>query len=250
MTLELKSWHDYFVGNGARARARLREDSRGEADRLDETEKRRVEKSVAAFQLGEHSEGRHLLRCAEEFARETGDEYVVKITRLFIAEEQKHARLLKRFMELHRIPLIKAHWTDAVFRRLRKHVGFASSVTVLITAEIISLVYYRALKNCTGSKLLREICDEILSDEEAHVRYESELLAHLRGAQPRLWRFAASFLHRVLFCGTVVVYHDHRKVLAGGGYGFFRFRKSCRVEFARYFRTEKYALKSRGVSRA
>src|SRR5215213_7201811 len=160
MLCSLKSWHDYFAENSSNKGAIAWD----EEDTLTVAEKKRIGESIATFQLGEYSEGRGLLKFATQYASEHADDYLIKITRLFIAEEQNHALLLKRFMDRHEIAALKKNWTDTVFRRLRKNVGYELSVTVLITAEIISLVYYRALKKCTGSRLLAKVCDKLLAD--------------------------------------------------------------------------------------
>lgn len=232
MLYSLKFWHDYFTENSSNGGGIPWDDE----DALTPEEKRRIGKSIAAFQLGEYSEGRGLMRFAGEYARRHSDDYLIKITRLFVAEEQGHALMLKRFMERHGIGLVKKNWTDTVFRRLRKNVGFELSVTVLITAEIISLIYYRALKNCTGSRLLAKVCDKLLADEAAHVRYESELLIYMRNSRSAPARQAIGFLHRLLFLGTaLVVYLEHREVLRGGGYDFRAFLSGCHAEFAKCF---------------
>jgi len=56
---------------------------------------------------------------------------------------------------MHGLPTIQANWTDAVFRRLRKNVSYEWSITVLIVAEIIALVYYKALRESTTSVVLK-----------------------------------------------------------------------------------------------
>lgn len=225
----LKRWHAHFIANSSRRRGVMIEE-RGD---LTDVEKRLIEKSIATFQLGEYSEGKGLLRAAENFARQVDNEDLVKITRLFIAEEQNHAMLLQRFMAMNNIRPLKKHWADSVFRGLRKGVGFELSVTVLITAEIISLVYYKALSASTNSRQLQAICGKILSDETGHVEYESELLKFIRNKKPRLHKRVVEILHGILFSGTViVVYHGHRKVLIAGGYDFNQFRQACWAEFS------------------
>lgn len=228
----LESWHSYFLRNSLAA---INVPWEAE-DSLSAEETRRVSSSIAAFQLGEYSEGKGLMRLAEDHAGKIGSGVLIDITRLFIREEQNHALLLKRFMDAHGIAPLKSHWTDRVFRRLRKLLDFELSLTVLITAEIIALVYYDALKNCTGSKVLRAVCEKILNDETSHVRYESGLILRMRGARPFLVRRAVSAFHVILFSGTVlVVYFGHREVLGKGGYGFTRFCTSCRREFSKLF---------------
>src|SRR5689334_456837 len=132
MQNSLKGWHNYFVRNSTN-KGNFAWDSE---DRLTVEESYCIGKSIAAFQLGEQSEGKGLLKAADSFAQNTDNPYLSQITRLFIAEEQNHALLLRKFMEVNNIPLIKHNWTDNIFRRMRKNVGFELSITVLITAEI------------------------------------------------------------------------------------------------------------------
>jgi hypothetical protein len=231
MVNSFKAWHEYFAEN----RLNTGDIAWNQEDVLTGEEKDCIGKSIAAFQLGEYSEGRGLLKAAQEYAARTGNEYLIGITRMFIGEEQRHAMLLKRFMTIHRIKLLNRNWTDTVFRRLRKGVGYELSITVLITAEIISLVYYRALRGSTGSSLLRGICDKILSDEAAHVKYESQMITGIRDSKPTLLKQAAVFLHQFLFSGTIlVVYLSHKRVL-DSGYNFARFWATCWVEFSACF---------------
>ncbi len=228
----LKGWFDYFVNNAIRV-AEVEWDDR---DRLTIRERRLISRSIAAFQLGEYSEGKGLLGAARGYAKRIGDERLVEITKLFILEEQRHAGLLLEFMRRHGIQPIKKHWTDRVFRRLRKDVGFELSVTVLITAEIISLVYYRALWACTGSSRLKSICERILSDERAHVEYESGLLEEIRGGKPLINRGLIRMGHGTLFAGSVlVVWVGHRGVLEAGGFGFWDFWNASWHEYSQYF---------------
>lgn len=232
MLNSLKTWRAYFLQNRLAAGAIEWE----APDRLSDEEKRCIGKSVAAFQLGEYSEGKGLLKAAAAFAEKRGCPDLVPITKLFIGEEQNHALLLKRFMALHQIEPLKKNWTDSVFRRLRKNAGFELALSVLITAEIISLVYYKALQRSTGSLLLKAICDKILTDETAHITYESSILNQLRQAKPAVIRKIIVRLHQLLLFGTIlVVYLGHKPVLNRGGYNFSRFFATCWLEFSDHF---------------
>ena len=236
----LGRWHAYFLANSLNPG----NIPWGPVDYMPADERRRISASVAAFQLGEYSEGKGLLKLAAEYAGRVGSGELTDITRLFIREEQNHALLLKRFMGSQGIEPLKSHWTDWVFRKLRKALDFELSLTVLVTAEIISLVYYDALHKCTGSKVLKAICEKILADEAAHVSYESELILHIRGSRPRLLGCAENLFHRFLFSGTVlVVYSGHRRVLRGGGYSFGRFWRSCSAEFSNCFAQRRAVYK-------
>jgi hypothetical protein len=107
---------------------------------LSDEERQCIQDSIAAFQLGEYSEGHNLLRFARAYAQRCGDDTLVQITRDFIKEEQRHALLLKRFMVAQSLEVIQRNWTDTMFRRLRRYVGYELPITVLIIAEIIALV--------------------------------------------------------------------------------------------------------------
>ena len=195
---------------------------------LSEAERKAIATSVQEFQRGESSEGGYLYRCAREYADQHSDPEYVQAIRLFIREEQRHARALGQFLTLAGIPLLKRTWPDAVFRKLR-HMGHLEvSICVLITAEIIAKVYYAVLREATRSTVLRRLCDQILHDELAHVEFQAERLAILRRGRS-VWRLkAAHGLQRFLFSGTcLVVWWKHRKAMKSGGFGFSRFWTSC-----------------------
>jgi rubrerythrin len=178
-----------------------------------------ITKSLQEFQAGESSEGRHLFRYAQQYVERTGDSEYVPTIRLFIAEEQRHARDLGRFLTLNDIDLVRTTFTDSVFRKLRNvFAGLEISIAVLITAEIIAKIYYAVLREATESKILRRLCDQILSDERRHVEFQAEQLAKLRAGRGWLGRKLTMGLQRFLFFGTViVVWLLHRRVIRRGG---------------------------------
>src|SRR3954451_4250087 len=55
-----------------------------------------IASSVQEFQLGESSEGKHLMACARRHAAAVNDPAYVEALGLFIAEENRHARDLGR----------------------------------------------------------------------------------------------------------------------------------------------------------
>lgn len=196
-----------------------------------------IARSVQEFQAGESSEGTSLYRYAQAYAERTGDRQYVAAVRLFIAEEQRHARDLGRFLTLNGIPLVRTTFTDRVFRRLR-HLfgGLEMSIAVLITAEIIAKVYYAVLREATRSATLRRLCDQILHDEIRHVQFQAEQLARLRAGR-RGPRMAATVgLQRFLFLGTtVVVWLFHRTAIRQGGQSLGGWWRSCWQEFNEAF---------------
>ncbi len=234
MLPELDRWLCYFNQNAA-ADDGIDWDA---PDELSVSERNLIAESIAAFQLGEYSEGRGLMKFARAYAEEHDDRKLIEITRHFVKEEQNHAGMLKRYMELHHIPVFTKNWTDTVFRGLRKYVGYELSISILIVAEIIALTYYKALANCTNSTLLKSICAKILVDEASHVEYESSLINYIRSEHIWFHRVVVVAAHRFLFFGAVIVVaHEHRRVLLAGGYNLSDFSRSCWIDFNGSFRT-------------
>jgi hypothetical protein len=193
---------------------------------LTDDEKLAVASSIQEFQLGESGEGAHFQRVAREYIDRTGDADYLRALRLFIAEEHRHARDLGRVMDLAGIERIGHTWPDAVFRWLRHRAGLELSIAVLVTAEIIAQVYYAALRQATNCPLLRRLCDQILADEDMHVRFQCERLAIVRARRSRVTLALKAGWQRFLFTGTCwVVWMKHRKALRAGGLRYKTFRR-------------------------
>ena len=209
--MEFKIWKEYFRQNQNHF-ANIAFDGH---ECLSMEERSIISSSLQQFQKGESSEGRHLFAFAKQFE----DPEYLECIRLFIREEQKHAAVLAAFMHKFQIPLIKGHWVDRVFRWLRKAGGIQNTVSILLIAEIIAKVYYRALHNATECDLLKKICLQILRDEEEHIRFQCDLLNKFHRRQSSLTNFLSGSFQLFLMTGTIlVVWWYHRKVLKQGGY--------------------------------
>lgn len=220
------NWKKYFEVNQQHFDAICWEDNRP----LEAAERKRIHTSIRQFQRGEHSEGKHFLA----FAGTLGDPVYTDIVRLFIREEQDHAGVLGRFMDLQQIRRIRQDGLDTIFRRLRKLAGLECTVSVLLTAEIISMIYYQALEKATGSKLLQQICRQILRDEEMHLRFQSYTLQVIYGKKNRVELVFSRCARRVLMAGTIfVVWFFHRKVLKAGPFSALSFFRAVWKEFRR-----------------
>jgi hypothetical protein len=213
------------------------------SDRLTPEEQRLIASSIATFQLGEQSEGATLQRAAERFGREHGRPSLARIVALFIREEQRHASLLRAFMEDHGIARKRHDWTDRVFRVARRLAGFELYLHVLICAELIGKVYYCALEAATGCPRLKVLCRILVCEELAHVGFESQLLLALRAARPAPLRGLMRLAHRAFFVGTAsVVWMTHRPVLRCVGYDARSFLRSCLAQYAFYLEPPAAAL--------
>ncbi len=140
---DLEIWLNHFEHHALRP-CRV---PHGLSDVLTPEESQLIASSIATFQLGEHSDGRTLLRAAERFARTHEMPHLVRIIDLLIREERRHASLLRAFMQDHRMPVQRTDWTDRFFRRIRRLAGLQLYLGVLISAELIGTVYYRALES-------------------------------------------------------------------------------------------------------
>ncbi len=228
---ELRIWLNHFEYHAGHPR----QIPPGLDDVLTPAERRLIARSIATFQLGEHSEGRTLARAAEHFALRHELGSLVPIVELFVREEQRHAALLRAFMEDHRIPLKSRDWTDQVFRRVRRLAGLELYLCVLLTAELIGNVYYRALASATGCQRLKVLCRTLVADELAHVAFESQLLQALRASRPRWARTLLRVAHRAFFAATAcVVWWTHRSVLRRAGYGAHAYLRLCLAQYGFY----------------
>jgi hypothetical protein len=171
-------------------------------------------RSLQRFQVGEKGDGLHLRKAA---ARIQQAEYKATID-LFIQEEQEHSRLLARLIEGMGGSLLTHHWSDTCFVVLRRCLGLRMELLVLLVAEVIAQVYYKALHDGTADVVLRHAFAQILHDEYGHVAFHS---AYLRQAlaslpQPVRWLIFQSWglLFR-LVCLIVII--DHRTVFRAVG---------------------------------
>ena len=229
MLANLRVWLNHFEYHAEQPRGART----GSLSGLRAEERRLIARSIATFQLGEQSDGTGFLRAAYRFALTHGDELLPRITELFIREEQRHARLLREFMDEHGIRVRCRHWTDAIFRRVRRLAGFELYLHVLITAELIGNVYYRALESVTGCQRLRVLCRTLIADELAHIGYESELILELRARRPAALRALIRLLHRSLFCAAAcAVWISHRAVLRRAGHTGTGFLRTCLEQYA------------------
>lgn len=203
------------------------------SDILSPHEWHRIADSIATFQLGEQSEGRMLQRAAERFADAQRIPSLARIVALLIREEQRHAAFLKAFMLDHRIALKASDWTDRVFRRVRRLAGLELYLYVLMSAELIGIVYYRALERATECRRLQRLCRAFVADELAHVGFESHLSLTLRARRPAILRALVRVTHRIFFAGTaLVVWLSHRSVLRPAHGSAAKFVRACLAEYA------------------
>jgi hypothetical protein len=223
-------WHWHFLEQRDRPCALPWQDSY----LLCAAERRLAARSIQQFQLGEWARGRGLVRRASLHPVLSADPWFLPSLELFIAEEQRHSSMLGRFLDREGIPKLSNHWLDSVFRRLRKLAGLDLCVMVLVTAEVLAVPFYRALRDATRSHLLRSICIRILCDEAAHLNYQALTLGLVRRPLRSKTRVVRLLCHSTLFhCTALLLWQQHRGVFRAAGWDFRRFWNRARRGFTR-----------------
>ncbi|MFF4143533.1 ferritin-like domain-containing protein [Streptomyces sp. NPDC001698] len=176
--------------------------------------------SIQRFQVGEGGDGANLVGKADE----AGDPEYAQAVRLFVAEEQNHARLLARLLAAGGVPTLPGHWSDTVFVRLRRLMGLRMELLVLMIAEVVALRYYRALRDGTDDSLTSDVAGRILADEQRHVPFHCERLHASLAELPRATRRPVMALWQLLLlAASLVVAADHGPALRRLGIGRLRF---------------------------
>src|SRR5262249_17987706 len=147
--------------------------------------------------------------------------------------ERRHGDLLREFMTDHCMRVRNHAPTDLLFRAIRKLAGFELYLHVLVTAELIGSVYYRALETATGCQRLKILCRTLVADELAHIGFESELLRELSDRRSALPRGCMRIAHRAFFTGAALtVWMAHHAILRRVGYDAGTFLRVCRAQYA------------------
>ncbi|MFE1877034.1 ferritin-like domain-containing protein [Streptomyces sp. NPDC059496] len=179
-----------------------------------------VRASIQRFQAGEDGDSSALFAKADA----AGDPAYSAAVRLFVAEEQNHARLLALLLKAGGATTQAGHWSDTAFARLRRLPGLRTELLLLMVAEVVALRYYRALRDGTDDPLTSEVAGRILADEERHVPFHCERLRASVAELPRAARRPVLAGWRVMLLGAgLVVAADHGRALRSLGVGRGRF---------------------------
>src|SRR5579872_3703461 len=214
-------WRDYFEANAKKRIAVPWESGAG----VTAEELASIARSLQAWQLGETSDGSHLIAAATHYALMMRDPAFVDAIRLFIKEEQRHGNDLGRFLDLAGVPRLQRDWGDSMFRRIRYlFPSMEVWVTPVIMVETHAMIYYAALRRATNSPVLRKVCEQILRDEVPHIEFQCERLAILHRGRSPLMMAVTRALHRFFFTGiTLAVWAAHHRAYRAGGLSFAKY---------------------------
>ncbi len=225
-------WIEYFYQNAPEPALPWQD-----AVRLSGAERRAVITSIQQFQLGEGASGARMLERAQRFSRETGDLGLIAALKLFLREEQRHSSMLGRFLKTESAPCLRRHWVHSAFRFIRGLAGLELCLKVLVTAEVLARPYYAALRDATGSPLLRSICQRIFDEEGAHLRFQAFTLSRFENKHRRFMSAMIKGSHIAFLAFTaMLVWVEHKAVFESAGRTFRCFWEETWREFEGLYR--------------
>ena len=204
--------------------------------------------SMQAWQLGETSDGTHLIRAAALYSKKINDNDYINAVKLFIREEQKHGNNLGKYLDAINKPRIKQNWGDTLFRKIRYfNTNMEIWTLAVITVESAAQVFYQALKDATACKLLKQICTDILIDEAYHIEFQCERMDIIFTNKPAPLKFTSRLVYPFFFFATsLVVWMAHKKAFKAGGINYSRYFRKMKFK---YFKTLHKITTSTNVER-
>lgn len=206
--------------------------------------------SLQAWQLGETSDGRHLLRAATKYAMKVNDPGYIEAVTLFIKEEQKHGNNLGRYLDKIGAERIKHNWGDALFRKVRY---FNTSIEIwtlaVITVESTAQIFYQSLKNATNCSLLKQICTDILVDEAYHIEFQTERFSIIFNNKTSFPKALSRKMYYLFFFFTAaVVWMAHKKLFKAGGVQFKGYMNKMKYKYSKTLQRATRPQKSKYAS--
>lgn len=171
-------------------------------------------KSLQRFQIGETGDGNHL----RKYAKTLNDPLYEQCIDLFVKEENGHALVLARIIELMDGYLITWHWSDYAFVSLRHLLGLKTEIFIILTAEIVGKCFYKACADKLPDQSLRTIFSSIVLDEIAHLKFHWSFMRKEMRPFSKLTRRAIYYFWSAVFLAICCVFvMDHGETLRALG---------------------------------
>ncbi len=214
---------------------------------ISQSEKGAIIYSLKAWQLGETSDGSHLLRASRKYASKIDDPVYVESVKLFIKEEQKHGANLGRYIDLIGEERSQSDWGDTLFRKVRYfNTNMELWTITVIIVESAAQIFYQALHDATNCSLLKEICVDILKDESHHIKFQNERLKIILDKKSIYTRAIRVGLYGALFFLTIhAIWFGHRKAFKAGNVDK---RKFFDAMYYKFMSTMKFCFSRRKVA--
>src|SRR6186713_2844198 len=159
--------------------------------------------SLGRFQLGESAGG----KIHEEMPTHPDsalDAETRRSIQLYIEEEWRHARELAMLIRALGGQLQTAHWTNGAFTACRRILGLRTKMMTLAVAEVIGIVYYRALADGVGSAALATSLERIANEESRHLDFQAAFFEHALSRSPPWLRAPYRWLLRAMLLGILI----------------------------------------------
>ena len=204
--------------------------------------------SLSHFQLGETGEGSFLMAHAQ--AQVPEDTAYHDALQLFVAEENEHARLLGRLVGRFGGTAIRRHWTQMLFRLVRRAFGFKFEIQALVIAELVGTAYYRLLHLRARDAVLDDTCAFILRDKARHIDFHADWLGEFQSRLLPLERAIWTAQFQILFAGAAqLAWIDHRHCLRVVGSSRREFFAEARRECIRFLKQLESNANTRAAER-
>lgn len=196
-------------------------------------ERRNILSSLKAWQLGETSDGSHLLNASRNYAKKIADSNYVKAIELFIKEEQKHGNNLGKYLDLIQEPRLKRNWADTMFRQVRHYNASMELWTLtVITVESTAQLFYQSLKDATGCKLLKQICTDILIDEAFHIDFQCERFRLIYKSKRPISKLLFFYFYKFFYFSIIIlVWFVYKRTFIAGRNDFNSYWKKMNLKF-------------------
>jgi hypothetical protein len=221
-------WKNHFENNLTRQRVDW-----NVKPSITETEKQEILYSLKAWQLGETSDGRHLLAAVRKYSKKIKDAVYPNAVKLFIKEEQKHGSNLGKYIDLLGEQRMKKDWGDTLFRKIRYlNTSMELWTITVIIVESAAQVFYQALHDATNCKLLQSICTDILIDEAHHIKFQNERMAIIFQRKNFYSKAISLLFYSVLFFATIhAIWFGHQRALRAGNISKTSFMRQMYYKF-------------------
>ena len=232
-----KFWIDHFENNLKKKRIDW-----DESPHFTEENRRLLLPSLKAWQLGETSDGSHLLAASTKYANKINDPDYIEAVKLFIKEEQKHGANLGRYIDLIGEERAKKNWGDTLFRKIRYFNKSMELWTItVVIVESAAQLFYQALADGSECKLLKSICSDILIDEAHHIKFQNERLHILFQKKSTYAKTFATLWYSGLFFGVIhAIWFAHGRAFKAGGVSRSKFMQQMHYK---YFSTLRFLFK-------
>lgn len=112
----------------------------------------------------------------------------------------------------------------------------------VITVESTAQLFYQSLHDSSNCKLLRQICDDIITDEAFHIEFQTERMHTIFQRTPNWLKPVRFEIYRCFYFATSsLVWFGHKKVLTQGTPTLRLFLKAMGQKFNENFGRVKQA---------